>query len=165
MGARGVRPRPIEERFWAKVLKTSGCWQWLGRPTKAGYGQLEIRRPDGSRGVLLAHRLSWEMHFGTVPDGMCICHHCDNPPCTNPDHLFLGTHADNMEDMRAKGRNFIPAGELGPAARLTASDIQEMRQRFRIGAGRGAAAAAETYGISQSHAHRILSGEKWRCVS
>lgn len=69
-----------------------------------------------------------------------------------------------MEDMRAKGRNFVPAGELGPSARLTATDIQEMRQRFQIGLGRGAAAAAEAYGISQSHAHRILSGEKWGSV-
>jgi hypothetical protein len=155
-----------EERFWAKVRKSSGCWEWTGSTFKRGYGQLKVRCSDGLRVHLPAHRLSWELHFGPVPDGMFVCHHCDNPPCTNPEHLFLGTHGDNMADMYRKGRGRkrgLP-GELSPAARLTAADVAEMRRHFQIGLGRGSAGAAEAYGICQPHAYRILSGKKWKAA-
>ncbi len=90
----------VWERFWAKVNKTEGCWLWTG--AKQGkYGALTI---PGRREPLRAHRLSWELHNGPIPDGLWVLHHCDNPPCVKPEHLFLGDRRDNMLDAAAKGR-------------------------------------------------------------
>lgn len=98
------RPRtPIEERFWPKTKKVGDCLEWQGVRGKAGYGKTGA----GGRGgkTLLTHRLAWELTNGPIPEGMCVCHTCDNPPCVNPDHLWLGTHDDNMRDKVAKGRS------------------------------------------------------------
>lgn len=94
----------IEERFWSKVLMIpfSECWLWTGWHDADGYGKLAI--PSPSRSQLLAHRVSWEIHHGPIPAGKCVLHRCDTPSCINPAHLFLGTQADNMRDMHAKGR-------------------------------------------------------------
>ena len=90
-------------RFWEKVSITpalSDCWEWAGARNSSGYGHLQ------ANGVYVdAHRFSWELHFGRIPPGMFVCHHCDNPPCIRSSHLFLGTRADNARDMVAKGRN------------------------------------------------------------
>jgi hypothetical protein len=86
-----------EIRFWAKVQKTEGCWIWCGGQDKNGYGIIRA----GQR----AHRRSWELHFGPVPKNLWILHHCDNPSCVRPDHLWLGTVTDNNADMIAKGRH------------------------------------------------------------
>ena len=109
--ARRKRPRGNEqteatlaERFWSKVSKSrkaDGCWIWSGARAGNGYGTLK----RGERGLTkLAHRISWELHNGPVPDGMLVCHRCDSPPCVNPAHLFLGTMKDNVHDMLAKSR-------------------------------------------------------------
>lgn len=92
--------KSIGEKFWAKVDKNSsgGCWEFKTKLT-TGYGQIEHRGK-----VSLAHRVSWEIHVGKIPEGMFVCHRCDNPPCVNPEHLFLGSHSDNMKDMYSKGR-------------------------------------------------------------
>ncbi len=100
-------PKPLEERFWAKVRKSDGCWEWTGAANRQGYGRIALGRASGPR---RAHRIAWELTHGPVPDGLWVLHHCDNPPCVRPDHLWLGTRADNARDCRLKGRmNTAPA--------------------------------------------------------
>lgn len=92
--------RPVEVRFWEKVVKGPGCWSWTSSTSeKGGYGFLSDR---GEK--VYAHRLSWELHRGPIPVGLWVLHSCDNPPCCNPEHLFLGTRTDNMQDAARKGR-------------------------------------------------------------
>src|SRR6267143_986186 len=91
----------IEERFWDKVLKTPTCWLWQGQKRGTGYGGFSL---NGTQRIL-AHRMAWKLTFGSIPEGLCICHACDNILCVNPNHLWLGTHKANMVDMNRKGRN------------------------------------------------------------
>lgn len=96
---------PLTERFWGKVNKERGfgpngdCWEWTGHRMKFGYG---VIRSDGK--VHKAHRISYSINIAPIPDDLMVCHHCDNPACVRPDHLFVGTHQDNMDDRMAKGR-------------------------------------------------------------
>lgn len=90
------------KNFWSKVVKVDGsCWEWIGCKNKRGYGRIGIA-PSKS---MNAHRVSWSIHFGDIPVGLFVCHKCDNPSCTNPEHLFLGTRQDNVNDMMIKKRS------------------------------------------------------------
>ena len=91
--------RPLVERFWEKVEKSDGCWLWTGAKITQRYGALNV---DGV--IDLAHRLMWKMAYGPIPDGLQVLHHCDNPPCVRPDHLFLGTQQHNVRDAIRKKR-------------------------------------------------------------
>jgi len=125
---------PLEDRFWAKVIKNDdGCWGWTGGTAKFGYGSIRDWK-DGNR-LWLAHRLSWTLHNGAIPQGMAVLHRCDNPPCNRPDHLFLGTKADNVADMIAKGRE-RHIGNANPhpwKAKFTEDHVREIRQRRAAG--------------------------------
>ena len=92
------------DRFWSKVKKTSRCWLWTGAVVsqRGGYGVIHLDRNNSATHV---HRLSYILHCGNIPSGYCVCHKCDTPSCVRPSHLFIGTHADNLADMRAKGRH------------------------------------------------------------
>lgn len=152
---------PIHDRFWSKVQKGDGCWEWVGTIGANAYGVLAVGRKH-----VYAHRLSWELHYGPIPDGHWVCHRCDNPRCIRPDHLFLGTHDDNMADMRAKGRSGpknrperMARGERNGYAKLTAERVIEIRNR-REG-GETLASLATAFGLSTSHVHRLVNGDGW----
>lgn len=128
-----IRPlRPAEGRYWQKVIKrgTDECWDWKGSHDQHGYGQLRI---DGHN--IKAHRFSYELHNGPIPDGADICHSCDHPPCTNPAHLFAGTAKDNITDAISKGRFVMPPpnqvrGETNGRAVFTNAQVAEFRRQF-----------------------------------
>ena len=90
----------IEERFFEKVNKTDSCWLWTGALSSSGYGSFGVAGK-----ATAAHRYSYQIHNGEIPEGLIICHTCDTPSCVNPDHLWLGTYSDNMKDMVAKDRH------------------------------------------------------------
>lgn len=100
-----------EEFFWLRVRKTDNCWEWIGSKDSFGYGVIQLGRNEPKTG---AHRVSWEIHKGQLPKdkdnkrGTCVLHHCDNPSCVNPDHLFTGSRADNSHDAMKKGRLNVP---------------------------------------------------------
>lgn len=111
-------------RFWDRVEKTAGCWIWKGAKTSSGYGLLFA----GRRKKIRAHRLSFLLHGGVIAEGQFVCHHCDNPLCVNPAHLYAGSHADNMRDVRTRGRanRAGTPGETNPGAKLTVEQVREI---------------------------------------
>lgn len=121
---RGPKETPAEIRFWSKVDKQGpeDCWPWLGSKFHFGHGSFWIKNR-----CIAAHRFSWMLHGHDIPDTMFVLHHCDNPGCVNPGHLFLGTHADNMADMDSKGRRTVPSGENHGMSKLDWEKVGKIR--------------------------------------
>jgi hypothetical protein len=149
--------RPLAERFWECVEKSEGCWHWVGHRLDSGYGMI---KPLGQNPVG-AHRISWELHNGPVPAGLDVLHHCDNPSCVRPDHLFLGTQADNMADMVIKKRS--ARGEQNAQSKLTAEQVASMRARHACGEASKRQLARE-HGVSQRTAQNAIDGRTWKHV-
>jgi len=158
------------KRFWRKVAKGTDCWVWTASKRHKGYGAFVWADEDGKVVQGRAHRFSWLIHNGPIPDGLCVLHHCDNVACVNPAHLFLGTRADNNRDMCDKGRH-VPGGtHCGPGnyergeghhnARLTAEQVVELRRRFD--AGEHPSALAVDFGICQTYAYKVATRRAWR---
>jgi hypothetical protein len=151
-------PRPsFAERIWQKIVRGNGCWEWTGTRYPNGYGSCA----SGKRGRNdYAHRVVWRLTFGRIPDGLRVLHHCDNPPCCRPDHLFLGTDADNVADKVAKGRQL--KGEQITGARLRATQIPDIRQRLAEGEPMHLIAA--DCGVSRGAIQDIALNKTWRHV-
>ncbi len=142
------------ERIRTQLSKEpSGCWEFTGYRDRDGYGQISRGRKD--QGRRRVHRVMFEEACGPIPDGMKICHTCDNPPCCNPDHLFLGTVAENNADMRAKGRHCT--GEDHHAGKLTWAKVKAIRADPRSGVE-----VADDYGISPSMVSQVRLRKQWR---
>lgn len=150
----------MSDRFWSKVDRSGGpdaCWPWMAYRQPKGYG---IARHDGR--LELAHRVAWMLENGPIPDGLCALHKCDNRPCANPSHLFLGTNVDNVRDRDAKGRGGSARGERNRHAKLSASDIPWIRA-WR-GAGFMERVIAAEYGVSQATVSSVSRRTTWEHV-
>jgi len=164
--------RRVEDRFWSKVdRRESGCWLWRASLLTNGYGQFGLYKGR----MWKAHRVAWELTYGPIPRDTLVCHHCDTPACVRPDHLFLGSHQDNRDDCRLKGRTAKGAnngirrhpdklhrmsGETHALAKLTADEVAAIRALRAQ--GQTQRALANRFGVSQSQICRIVQRQRWR---
>lgn len=154
------------ERFWKKVNKSGRvvrpelghCWEWTACLYHDGYGSLGVKR-GGRNTTARAHRISWELERGPIPTNLQVLHTCDNRRCVNPDHLFLGTHEQNMSDKVAKGRQ--DRGEFHGRCKLTHSQVDEIRARYAAGDVLYRELAIE-YKISKGQVGMIVRKENWK---
>lgn len=162
---------PQPDLFWSHVDKAGECWLWTARIGTTGYGAVSVLR-NGFHRTFKAHRVAWELENGPIPEGKFLCHHCDNPPCVNPTHMFIGSHNDNMADAKAKGRmrwantharridpSLTVRGERHGQARLTLNDVEEIKRRYA--GGELQRVIASDYGVRQTQVSRIVRGERW----
>jgi HNH endonuclease len=165
------KKRPAEERFWKYVDKASdprGCWLWIGGSDSDGYGRFR-----GENSVMIrAHRFSWQLHRGQIPPGFEVLHTCDNPPCVNPLHLFLGTNELNVIDKVCKGRTARGAkcrtkklyfGESNWKSKLTSQQVADIRELRRSGVG--TTELARRFGVNRATIQRIVSGKSWKTIA
>lgn len=159
MGNRWAHITP-EERFWAKVNKTTTCWLWTGsltKPAPIGYGRFHF---NGR--LILSHVYSYELHVGVVPSDMKVLHTCDTPACVNPDHLFLGTQQVNVLDMTTKGRGVCLRGSAHLKAKLNEEIVRQARERHSK--GEPIAVMAREFGVSHPAMRNACLGKTWRSV-
>lgn len=153
---RGKIPVPLQIRFDEKWMPepNSGCWLWLAALNKNGYGAILATARSS-----LASRASWALHRGPIPTGLHVLHKCDVRCCVNPDHLFLGTQADNLADMDRKGRRKSGSlrGDRHHQAKLKTDDVLKIRE-----AGGSPTVVAQSYGVSRTTIGDILAGRSWR---
>lgn len=154
-----------EDRFWSQVTKSyARCWIWTG-DRLGHYGRFYV----GNRRAVSAHRYAYELARGPIPRGMYVCHHCDNPVCVRPDHLFLGTPKDNAVDMFRKGRarpNKLPPqppGEEHAMAKLTEDQVRQIRADYK--GGESQRSIGKRYGVTRSTIQLIVTGKRWAHVT
>jgi len=157
-----TRTSALYKKFMAKVEKTTTCWIFRSAPNNAGYGSLCITKKIGTK---MAHRVSWELFNGPIPNGLCVCHTCDNRICVNPEHLFLGTHKDNTHDAIQKGRWSDPPTAKGidaHNAKLSFTDVQQIQELYRHGYGTQKEIGV-LFGVGRSTVSNIICGIHWGC--
>jgi len=163
----------VDRRFWGKVSKSDGCWTWVGSVNRYGYGDFRLKRTHA-----LAHRVSFAMAYGPVPNGLFVCHRCDNPLCVNPVHLFAATHQDNMNDMVAKGRGRGPSpennwmktqpervtrGEGRSNSKLTDAAVRKIR--LQVASGTAYAVLAQEFSVTINAISCVVLRKTWRHVA
>ena len=157
---------PLADRFWSKVNKNgptmphmrTNCWMWTGAVTSKGYGCIGVWMRDvGKMTIHHTHRVSWWLARRIWPEIFFICHHCDNRLCVRPEHLFIGTAEDNVNDMDRKGRRAVRIGENHPLHRLSKQNVSEIR-----GSSEGSRALSERFGVTRAHINDIRRGNGWR---
>lgn len=155
------------ERFWEKVEigEAGDCWEWTAYKTKKGYGRFQL-----SGSPERAHRVAWALTFGPVPDGLFVCHHCDNPGCVNPAHLFIGTNSDNQLDSVCKGRHkgwrgmrTSMEGTNNGQAKLIESDVLEIR-RLAIETSLNNCEISKRFPVGEQQIGRIINRKRWKCI-
>jgi hypothetical protein len=156
--------RTVEERFWSKVAigTPDECWEWQRSRRGGGYGQFRVAP---GRSPQRASRVAWTLANGPIPDGMIVCHRCDNPPCCNPAHLWLGTVADNNTDKIAKGRGCGPGRDsfvslVSGVRKLTDEEILLARRLYQQ--GRSCRSIAREFGVAHTTISRLVNGQQWK---
>lgn len=151
--------KTLLERFEEKFIPVteSGCWIWTAYTNADGYGQI-----NADNRMKKAHRVSWELYNGVIPDSMCICHKCDTPSCVNPNHLFLGTHTENIQDMFLKGRADLKHGSKHGRTELSEEDVISMRKKCNEGTPQQY--FADKHGINKGTVSKIILRKTWRHV-
>jgi hypothetical protein len=153
-GSRVVDEGNAIERFHKKYeIKDSGCWIWTGGTRPNGKGVLYPKHWNENKKAIGAHRFSYIIHHGIIEDGIYVCHKCDTPLCVNPEHLFLGSHQDNMKDMTEKNRSYKGRGEKKHCSKLTNKQANEIRENPL-----SQSKLAKIYGVSQTTIGRIKRG-------
>jgi len=149
------RSKNIADRLWERVDRSApdGCWPWTGPAITNGYGCFSWQNRQ-----VRTHRVSYELHYGPIPEGMYVCHRCDNPLCVKPSHLFLGSPAVNVADMIGKGRSRSPRGAANGAAKLTRKQADSIRAQHGAATYR---ALADAFGVSVTTIHNIMHGLVW----
>lgn len=176
---RHSRGLPLETRFWERVRKTERCWVWIASRAGRGYGFISVMQGRRQKWHY-AHRLSYEWAYGPIPEGLFVCHHCDNPPCVRPDHLFLGTASDNQRDAQHKGRRPIRSPRRPPkpretwniqrgeahrwATKLTEKSVRDIRAEYAAGLG-SMQDLSRVYGVDIGHIQRIIRRKVWKHVA
>ena len=146
--------KTVKERFEEKFIKSDGCWEWEACIGVGGYGMFAVARTNQQ-----AHRVAYRLYVGEIPDGLCVCHKCDNRKCVNPDHLFLGTQADNMRDRNSKGRQFDNSGEKNGRSKLSDAQAIEIISRCRAGETQGR--LAKEFGVTPPAISYVVCHSTW----
>lgn len=162
----GMPIMPIKDRLLMHIIVSpiSNCWEWQGSK-RNGYGRVIVgSRKDGTRKTTSAHRLSYQIYKGEIPDGYFVCHKCDNPCCINPNHLFLGTRQDNVNDRENKHRNIVKVGEENGRAKLTKKTVKDARWE-RAYKNTTYQVLADKYGVTKKTMINAITGVTWKCVT